>query len=69
VEPIGRAGQLSGHVGRPRPSAMTPTSGAILLSLIILHDIVSYAGGFIEVASTAAGATMVNVYLQLKSDI
>ena len=39
--------------------------GAILLSLVILHDIVSYAGGFIEVASTAAGATTVNVYLQL----
>ena len=40
-------------------------SGAILLSLIILHDIVRYAGGFIEVASTVAGATTVNVYLQL----
>jgi C4-dicarboxylate-specific signal transduction histidine kinase len=47
------------------PSVMAPTSGAILLSLVILHDIVSSAGGFIEVASTAAGATTVNVYLQL----
>jgi hypothetical protein len=37
-------------------------------SLVILHDIVSYAGRFIEVASTAAGATTVNVYLNCDQD-
>jgi PAS domain S-box-containing protein len=50
-------------------SAVTPASGSILLALLVLHDVVSDAGGFIEVASTKAGATAVHIYHPVTSDL
>jgi two-component system cell cycle sensor histidine kinase/response regulator CckA len=63
----GASGELDWRLFEP--SAIAPASGAILLALVILHDIVNYTGGFIEVASTASGATTVNLYLPLTSEI
>ena len=44
------------HVGKP-------ASGPILLALVILHDVVTYAGGFLEVTSNDHAATIVRVFL------
>ena len=42
-----------------------PASGPIMLALVILHDVVTYAGGFVEVASNDHLATSVRVFLPL----
>jgi PAS domain S-box-containing protein len=44
-------------------SGAKPASGPIMLALVILHDVVSYAGGFVEIASNDRQATSVRVFL------
>jgi PAS domain S-box-containing protein len=46
-------------------SGVKPSAGPIMLALVILHDVVSYAGGFIEVAANDRLATMVRIFLPL----
>jgi PAS domain S-box-containing protein len=45
------------------PAFVKPSSGPIMLSLVILHDVVSYAGGFVEVVSNEHASTTVRVFL------
>ena len=42
-----------------------PASGPIMLALVILHDVVTYAGGFVEISSNEHAATTVRVFLPL----
>jgi hypothetical protein len=46
-------------------SGVKPAAGPIMLALVILHDIVSYAGGFVEIAANDRLATTVRVFLPL----
>src|SRR5262249_1986364 len=47
-------------------AAAKPASGPIMLALVILHDVVTYAGGFIEIASNDRTAKTVRVFLPLR---
>ena len=40
-----------------------PASGPVMLALVILHDVVTYAGGFLEVTCNEQAATTVRVFL------
>src|SRR5262245_48473522 len=44
-------------------SVAKAASGPIILALVILHDVVTYAGGIIEVTSNQHAATTVRVFL------
>ena len=45
------------------PHAAQPVSAAIMLALIALDDVSSDSGGYVEVSTNSAGATVVAVYL------
>jgi C4-dicarboxylate-specific signal transduction histidine kinase len=47
----------------PFEPSVKPASGPIMLALVVLHDVVSYAGGFIEIASNDQMTTNVRVFL------
>jgi two-component system cell cycle sensor histidine kinase/response regulator CckA len=47
-------------------SAVKPASGPIMLALVVLHDVVTYAGGFIEIAAQDRMATKVRIFLPLQ---
>ena len=58
--PSGQEGQLfEAHGGKP-------ASGPIMLALVILHDVVVYAGGFLEVTSNEHAAATVRVFLPVQ---
>jgi PAS domain S-box-containing protein len=46
-------------------AGVKPTAGPIMLALVILHDVVSYAGGFMEIAANDRLATTVRIFLPL----
>src|SRR5262245_25069771 len=46
-------------------SGVKPAAGPIMLALVILHDVVSYAGGFMEIAANDRLATTVRICLPL----
>jgi len=46
-------------------SGVKPAAGPIMLTLVVLHDLVTYAGGFIEIAASERLATTVRIFLPL----
>lgn len=45
------------------PAGQPPATGAIMLALVVLHDLTAASGGFVEVAANSAGATTIGIYL------
>ena len=63
VQNTGRGADAAPDSWLFEPSAVKPSASPVLLSLVILHDIVSAAGGFVEVTSSEHATTTVRVFL------
>jgi PAS domain S-box-containing protein len=48
------------------PSAVMPGSGPILMALVMLNDVVTSSGGFIEVVSGATAGPSVHIYIPVE---
>jgi PAS domain S-box-containing protein len=63
VQNTARCSEPGQEAGLFEPPGGKPASGPVMLALVILHDVVTYAGGLLEVTSNEHAATTVRVFL------